>query len=128
MVVLELTDVQVSFGGLRALDGVSFSVEEGEVVGLIGPNGSGKSTTFNAVTGTLKPSGGRIVFAGEDITGLPAHRIARKGIARTFQVVRPFAHLTALENVLAGRLFGGPEQTVCIRAGARHPAGSAMIR
>lgn len=105
--MLELKDVSVSFGGLRALDGVSFSVEEGEVLGLIGPNGSGKSTTFNAVTGTLKTSGGTIVFAGEDITGLPPHRIAHKGIARTFQVVRPFAHLTALENVLAGRLFGG---------------------
>lgn len=105
--MLELTDLQVSFGGLRALDGVSFTVEEGEIVGLIGPNGSGKSTTFNAVTGTLKPSGGRVVFAGEDITGLPAHRIAHKGISRTFQVVRPFSHMTALENVLAGRLFGG---------------------
>ena len=105
--MLELQDVSVSFGGLRALDGVSFRVAEGEVVGLIGPNGSGKSTTFNAVTGTLKTSGGRITFGGEDISGLPPHRIAHKGIARTFQVVRPFSHLTALENVLAGRLFGG---------------------
>lgn len=105
--MLELKDVSVSFGGLKALDGVSFTVREGEVLGLIGPNGSGKSTTFNAVTGTLKSSGGTIIFAGEDITGLAPHRIAHKGIARTFQVVRPFAHLTALENVLAGRLFGG---------------------
>lgn len=105
--MLELTDLSVSFGGLRALDGLSFTVEAGEVVGLIGPNGSGKTTTFNAVTGSLKPSGGRIEFGGEDITGLPAHRIAHKGISRTFQVVRPFPHLTALENVLAGRLFGG---------------------
>lgn len=105
--MLELKDVSVSFGGLRALDGVSFTVQEGEILGLIGPNGSGKSTTFNAVTGTLRTSGGTITFAGEDVTGLPPHRIAHKGIARTFQVVRPFAHLTALENVLAGRLFGG---------------------
>jgi branched-chain amino acid transport system ATP-binding protein len=105
--VLELKDVSVSFGGLRALDEVSFTVEEGEVLGLIGPNGSGKSTTFNAVTGTLKTSGGSITFAGDDVTGMAPHRIAHKGIARTFQVVRPFAHLTALENVLAGRLFGG---------------------
>jgi len=105
--LLELRDVSVRFGGLTALGGVSFDVHEGEILGLIGPNGSGKSTTFNAVTGTLKPSGGRITFAGEDITGLPPHRIAHKGIARTFQVVRPFLHLTGLENVLAGRLFGG---------------------
>jgi branched-chain amino acid transport system ATP-binding protein len=105
--MLEVKDVSVTFGGLTALDGVSFTVREGEILGLIGPNGSGKSTTFNAVTGTLKTSGGTIIFAGEDITGLPPHRIAHKGVARTFQVVRPFPHLTALENVLAGRLFGG---------------------
>lgn len=105
--MLEVRDVSVRFGGLKALDEVSFSVEAGEILGLIGPNGSGKSTTFNAVTGTLKPSGGQISFQGQDITGLPPHRIAHKGIARTFQVVRPFAHLTGLENVLAGRLFGG---------------------
>jgi branched-chain amino acid transport system ATP-binding protein len=105
--LLELQDVSVSFGGLKALATVSFSVDEGEILGLIGPNGSGKSTAFNAVTGRVKMSGGRITFQGEDITGLPPHRIAHKGIARTFQVVRPFQHLTGLENVLAGRLFGG---------------------
>ena len=105
--MLELNDVSVSFGGLRALADVSFNVAEGEILGLIGPNGSGKSTTFNAFTGRLKTSSGRITFRGEDISGLPPHRIAHKGIARTFQVVRPFHHLTALENVLAGRLFGG---------------------
>jgi branched-chain amino acid transport system ATP-binding protein len=105
--VLQLTDVSVSFGGLKALDGVSFDVHDGEILGLIGPNGSGKSTTFNAVTGTIGTSGGHITFRGEDITGLAPHRIAHKGIARTFQVVRPFPHLTGLENVLAGLLFGG---------------------
>lgn len=105
--MLELKDVSVSFGGLRALAEVSFEVEEGEILGLIGPNGSGKSTTFNAVTGRLKTSGGQITFRGEDITGLPPHQIARRGISRTFQVVRPFQHLTGLENVLAGRLYGG---------------------
>ncbi len=105
--MLKLTDLSVRFGGLSALDRVSFTVEDGEIVGLIGPNGSGKTTTFNAITGSLKPRGGQVLFAGEDVTGLPAHRIAHKGISRTFQVVRPFAHLTALENVLAGRLFGG---------------------
>jgi branched-chain amino acid transport system ATP-binding protein len=105
--VLELVDVSKRFGGLRALDGLSFEVREGEILGLIGPNGSGKSTAFNVITGTLSSDSGRVIFAGDDITGLAPHRISHLGIARTFQVVRPFPHLTALENVLAGRLFGG---------------------
>jgi branched-chain amino acid transport system ATP-binding protein len=105
--MLDLVDVSVRFGGLRALDGLSFSVEEGEILGMIGPNGSGKSTAFNVITGTLKSQGGSVRFYGEDITGLATHRIAHKGIGRTFQVVRPFPHLSALDNVLAGRLFGG---------------------
>lgn len=97
------------FGGLRALDELSFSVEEGEILGLIGPNGSGKSTAFNVITGTLKATGGTVVFRGEDITGLKPHQVAHKGIARTFQVVRPFLHMSALDNVLVGRLFGGDQ-------------------
>ncbi|HUG08236.1 MAG TPA: ABC transporter ATP-binding protein [Acidimicrobiia bacterium] len=105
--VLELIDVDVSFDGLRALDGLSFRVEAGEILGMIGPNGSGKSTAFNVITGTLKCDDGNVIFHGSDITGLPSHRISHKGIARTFQVVRPFPHLTAMENVLTGRLFGG---------------------
>ncbi|HEX6299689.1 MAG TPA: ABC transporter ATP-binding protein [Acidimicrobiia bacterium] len=105
--VLELIDVGKSFDGLRALDGLSFTVEVGEILGMIGPNGSGKSTAFNVITGTMQCDEGNVIFEGEDITGLPPHRISHKGIARTFQVVKPFLHLTALENVLAGRLFGG---------------------
>lgn len=105
--MLELLDVDKSFGGLRALDGLSFEVQDGEILGLIGPNGSGKSTAFNVITGVLPSDAGTVAFEGEDITGLAPHRISRKGIARTFQVVRPFSQLTALENVLAGRLFGG---------------------
>lgn len=105
--VLRLVDVDVSFGGLRALDGLSFSVRTGEILGVIGPNGSGKSTAFNVITGALRADRGTVLFGDEDITTLPAHRIARRGIARTFQVVRPFPHLTGLENVLTGRLFGG---------------------
>lgn len=105
--MLELIDVNKSFGGLRALNRLSFQVEDGEILGMIGPNGSGKSTAFNVITGTLRCDTGKVVFKGEEITGLPPHRISHKGIARTFQVVRPFPHLTALENVLAGRLFGG---------------------
>lgn len=105
--MLDLVDVSVRFGGLQALDRLSLSVEEGEILGMIGPNGSGKSTAFNVITGSVKSRQGQVVFDGEEITGLPPHQVARKGIARTFQVVRPFPHLTALENVLAGRLFGG---------------------
>ncbi|HEX9643098.1 MAG TPA: ABC transporter ATP-binding protein [Acidimicrobiia bacterium] len=105
--MLEFLDVSVRFGGLRALDGLSFSVREGEVLGMIGPNGSGKSTAFNVISGTLAPDRGTVRFYDEDITALAPNRIAHKGIARTFQVVRPFPHLSALDNVLAGRLFGG---------------------
>lgn len=89
-----------------ALNNVSFSIEEGEVIGLIGPNGSGKSTAFNVITGTFPPSSGKIIFHGEDITPLPAHQVAGRGIARTFQLVKPFLHLTALQNVIAGRMYG----------------------
>ena len=105
--MLTLNAVTKTFGGLHALDDLSFSVETGEVLGMIGPNGSGKSTAFNVITGSLKADSGTVSFDGEDITGLPSHRISHKGIARTFQVVRPFPQLTALENVLVGRLFGG---------------------
>jgi branched-chain amino acid transport system ATP-binding protein len=105
--VLELVDVSKSFGGLQALNGLTFSVDDGEILGLIGPNGSGKSTAFNVITGVLASDSGSVVFDGEDITGLAPHRVAQRSIARTFQVVRPFPQLTAFENVLAGRLFGG---------------------
>jgi branched-chain amino acid transport system ATP-binding protein len=105
--VLELVDVSKTFGGLRALDNLSFEVTAGEILGLIGPNGSGKSTAFNVITGVLASDRGSVIFEGENITGMAPHRVSHLGIARTFQVVRPFPHLTALENVLAGRLFGG---------------------
>lgn len=105
--MLDLVDVSVHFGGLKALDALSFSVDDGEILGMIGPNGSGKSTAFNVITGTLKSDGGTVIFNGEDITGLPSHRISHMGISRTFQIVKPFPQLTALENVLVGRLFGG---------------------
>jgi len=104
--LLEVDRLTKSFGGLMALNGISFSVAEGQVVGLIGPNGSGKSTAFNVITGTFPPSSGKIIFQGEEITRLPAHQVAIRGIARTFQLVKPFLHLTALQNVMAGRMFG----------------------
>lgn len=105
--LLDLVDVSVSFGGLQALDGLSFRVHEGEILGMIGPNGSGKSTAFNVITGTLKSDSGAVTFDGADITGLPSHRISHRGVSRTFQMVKPFPHLTALENVMVGRLYGG---------------------
>jgi branched-chain amino acid transport system ATP-binding protein len=104
--LLELDGIAVHFGGLRALDGVSFAVEEGEILGLIGPNGSGKSTAFNVITGVVKAASGRVVFDGQDITGLAPHHIAQRGVARTFQLVRPFPRLSALDNVLVGTYFG----------------------
>jgi branched-chain amino acid transport system ATP-binding protein len=104
--MLQVDRISKDFGGLRALNEVSFEVAQGEIVGLIGPNGSGKSTAFNVITGFLPATSGAVTFNGATITGLPAHEVARRGMARTFQLVRPFPHLTTLDNVLAGCLFG----------------------
>ena len=90
------------FGGLTAVGDVSLSVDEGQIVGLIGPNGAGKSTFFATVAGHYKPDGGKVAFCGEDITGLPPEKIVERGIARTYQIVRPFGTLTVLENVMIG--------------------------
>jgi len=103
MALLELEAVTKTFGGLTAVDAVSFGVDEGTIVGLIGPNGAGKTTVFNLITGNYRPDAGRIRFAGRDITGRPTHRIVAQGIARTFQTIRLFHRMTVLENVLAGR-------------------------
>ena len=102
MPLLDVQGLWMKFGSLAANRDVSFSVEEGQIVGLIGPNGSGKTTLFNCVSGLYKPTSGRVTFAGKDITGLPMHSIARMGLARTFQVVRPINEMTVLENVLVG--------------------------
>jgi ABC-type branched-subunit amino acid transport system ATPase component len=104
--LLEVAHVGKSFGGVRALHDVSFDLAEGELIGMMGPNGSGKTTLFNVVTGALVPDTGRIVLDGQSIGGLPAHRVCAHGIARTFQLVRPFAGLSALDNVLVGLLYG----------------------
>lgn len=104
--MLDLQEVSVRFGGLKALDGISFTVNQGEILGMIGPNGSGKSTAFNVITGTVKSQTGTVTYRGEDITGLAPHRVARLGIARSFQLVRPFPSLTALDNVVVGRMYG----------------------
>lgn len=102
MSLLSLQDLTKSFGGLTAVNGVSFAVEEGAVVGLIGPNGAGKTTVFNLITGNYQPDRGRVTFADTVLNGLRTHRIIALGIARTFQNIRLFQNLTALENVLAG--------------------------
>ena len=101
--LLELRQVTKTFGGLTAVDQVGFDVEAGLVVGLIGPNGAGKTTTFNLITGNYRVTGGTIRFDGRSITSLLTNRIVRLGVARTFQNIRLFQQLTALENVLAGR-------------------------
>jgi branched-chain amino acid transport system ATP-binding protein len=102
--LLEVRDVSKSFQGLRALDGVSFRVEEGVVLSIIGPNGAGKTTLFNVVTGALPPSGGDVLFQGRSILGLRPSQTARLGIGRTFQIVRPFPALTTLDNVALAAL------------------------
>ena len=103
---LEGTGISKRFGGLQVLNDVGFRVAEGEIVALIGPNGAGKTTLFNLINGLLRPSAGVIRVGGERVGALPAHRIARLGIARTFQTPRPFPDLTAVENVRMAALFG----------------------
>ena len=103
---LSIADVGMRFGGLNALDGVSFGVERGAVVGLIGPNGSGKTTLMNVISGVYKPTTGRVEFAGRTIADVATHRVCRLGIARTFQVVKPFANLSVRENVAVGAMYG----------------------
>ena len=101
--MLGVADLSISFGGLAALSGLGFEVRDREIFALIGPNGAGKSTVFNAITGLYRPSRGRITLDGEDLLALPPHRIARRGVARTFQNTEVFRQLTALDNVLIGR-------------------------
>jgi len=101
--LLEISGVSMHFGGLKAVDDVSFLIEKGEILGLLGPNGAGKTVCFNLVSGVYTPTTGRISLDGRRIDGLAPHVIARLGIGRTFQIVKPFANLTVLENVIAAR-------------------------
>ncbi|MFB9239005.1 ABC transporter ATP-binding protein [Plantactinospora siamensis] len=100
--MLEIDDLGLRFGGVVALDGISFEIREGEILGLIGPNGAGKTTCFNAITGVFRPTSGDIRFRGESLVGRKKHAITKAGIARTFQNVRLFPEMTALENVQVG--------------------------
>lgn len=101
-VLLQTTDLTVKFGGLTALDAVTFNIRRGEILGLIGPNGAGKTTCFNAITGVYRPSSGSVTFDGSPIGRIKRHQITRLGIARTFQNIRLFGEMTALENVMVG--------------------------
>jgi ABC-type branched-subunit amino acid transport system ATPase component len=114
--ILVVDALSKSFRGLQAIADVSFAIAAGSITSIIGPNGAGKSTLFNLVTGYLAPSSGRIVFNGRSITGLATNRIAELGIARAFQIARPFRELSVLENVRIGALFG--------KAGAREVAAT----
>jgi branched-chain amino acid transport system ATP-binding protein len=104
MALLEVSGVRKRFGGLQALDGVSLAVEPGEIVGLIGPNGAGKTTLFHLISGFVAPDAGGVRFAGEPIAGLHPHDVCQRGLARTFQIVKPFHRLAVLENVRVGAL------------------------
>lgn len=101
--LLEVSDLSMRFGGLLAVNGVKLDVDQGEVISIIGPNGAGKTTIFNCLTGFYRPSGGTIRYRGEEIQGLPGHLIARKGVVRTFQHVRLFKDMTAVENLLVAQ-------------------------
>jgi branched-chain amino acid transport system ATP-binding protein len=118
--LLQVATLTKTFGGFTALDNISVDIRKGERFGLIGPNGSGKTTLINCISGALRPQIGTVVFAGEDITQLPPHLRARRGIARSFQIPRPFKSMTVLENLMVGldfatdRSAAGPEEEIAM--------------
>ncbi|MEJ5330532.1 MAG: ABC transporter ATP-binding protein [Desulfobaccales bacterium] len=115
--ILQVQNVTKRFGGLQALTDVTFDLKEREILGLIGPNGAGKTTLFNVLNGVFAPDRGRVIFRGEDITGLPPYEVARRGIARAYQVVRPLNELTVRENVMVGACYG--REALSLEAAAR---------
>lgn len=110
--MLQIQQVSKQFGGLHALADVTFDVPQGQILGLLGPNGAGKTTLFNVINGVYAPSQGRVVFQNKDITGKKPYHIARMGMARTHQIVRPLNELTVRENVMAGACFGREQQSL----------------
>ncbi len=110
--LLRAENLRKSFGGIKAVDGVTFEIEEGEAIGIVGPNGSGKTTLYNLISGIYLPDEGRVIFEGKDITNLPPYERAKLGIARTFQIPRPFGNATVLENVAIGAMFGREKLSV----------------
>src|ERR1700691_3670189 len=105
--MLELASLSRTFGGLVVIDRLDFKVERGEIVGILGPNGAGKTTLFNMIAGVMAPSGGRILFGNRDITRMRAWDRCRLGIGRTYQIPKPFTHMSVFENVLTAALHGG---------------------
>ena len=131
MAILEVTRLRKEFGGLVAVDDVDFAIEEGAIASLIGPNGAGKTTFFNMLTGVYRPTAGRIVFNGENVTGKPPHAVTERGVGRTFQNIRLFQNVTALENVLVGmhaRLKGNVFTAILKTPGVRHEEARARER
>ena len=124
MAFLEIKALSKSFGGLMALFNLDFEVAEKEIVGLIGPNGSGKTTLFNAIMGSFRCDRGSILFRGQDITELKPYQVCEKGIARTFQLTRPFTRMSCLENVMVGRAFG--KDQACGIKETRREAGDIL--
>jgi branched-chain amino acid transport system ATP-binding protein len=107
MALLELVSLSRAFGGLRVIDQLDFSLEPGEIVGILGPNGAGKTTLFNMIAGVLAPTAGRVVFEGKDVTTMKPWDRCRIGIGRTYQIPKPFTHMTTFENVLVAAIHGG---------------------
>jgi branched-chain amino acid transport system ATP-binding protein len=131
MALLEVTQLRKEFGGLVAVDSVDFNIEQGSIASLIGPNGAGKTTFFNMLTGVYKPTSGRVVFDGGDVTGKPPHAITERGVGRTFQNIRLFQNMTALENVMVGmhsRLKGNVFTAVLRTPGVRRAEERARER
>src|SRR5580704_150951 len=114
--LLRVENVSKYFGGLRAVDGASLSVMPRRIVALIGPNGAGKTTLFSIISGFLRPDDGHVFYDGADITGLPPHQLARRGIARTFQIVQPFAGLNVRENIAVGSHLNCKNRVGALRA------------
>ncbi len=110
--ILQVNGVSKHFGGLQALSNVTFELDEGRILGLIGPNGAGKTTLFNVINGVYAPDEGRVIFRDKDVSGLKPYWIARKGLARAHQIVRPLNELSVRENVMAGACFGRESQSL----------------
>lgn len=111
-IILETVNVSKSFGGIRAVNNVNLTIHRGEIIGLIGPNGAGKTTLFNVIAGVYKPDSGKMSFKGKNVSGMSPYEICHLGIARTFQIVKPFSALTVLENVMIGARFGKNKELI----------------